>query len=115
MKIDHVHFYVEDAKASRNWFVQKLGFKQAGGVSHTSEVAKVAPSTWSYFAAHATKLVAEFLHHPPGVADIVFRRSGSSNVGRSRTVPKSQPPASNTHREDASGAKLRPGVPLRIL
>jgi len=62
--------------------------------------------------------VAEFLHqHPPGVADIAFREDVEAvMVGRSRTVPKSYNQFSTHRVEDASsGAKLRPGVPSRIL
>ena len=34
MEIDHVHFYVEDAKVWRDWFVHYLGFKAvASGIS----------------------------------------------------------------------------------
>jgi 4-hydroxyphenylpyruvate dioxygenase len=75
--IDHVHFYVEDAKASRNWFVHQLGFQAvAGGVSsHTyTEVVKSGP-VYFVLSSLLTPLspVAEFLdQHPPGVADIAF-------------------------------------------
>lgn len=76
MKIDHVHFYVEDA-TSRNWFVRQLGFQTvASGVSnHTcTEVVKSGP-VYFVLSSPLTPLspVAEFLRqHPPGVADIAF-------------------------------------------
>ncbi|WP_017317253.1 4-hydroxyphenylpyruvate dioxygenase [Mastigocladopsis repens] len=97
MKIDHVHFYVEDAKAWRDWFVSHLGFQVVAdsaipptlrekgscipwGVReddtfHTcTQVVKSGPI---YFLLSSpllpTSPVAEFLrHHPPGVADIAF-------------------------------------------
>lgn len=95
MKIDHVHFYVEDAKAWRDWFVHHLGFQVVGDSAipstflqkedciplqgrndaHTStEVVKSGPV---YFLLSSALLpsspVAEFLRqHPPGVADIAF-------------------------------------------
>lgn len=76
MKIDHVHFYVEDA-TSRNWFVRQLGFQiVASGVSnHTcTEVVKSGP-VYFVLSSPLTPLspVAEFLRqHPAGVADIAF-------------------------------------------
>jgi len=77
MKIDHVHFYVEDATASRDWFVRKLGFQAvAGGTnSHTcTEVVKNGP-VYFVLSSPLTPLspIAQFLHqHPPGIADIAF-------------------------------------------
>jgi 4-hydroxyphenylpyruvate dioxygenase len=51
MQIDHVHFYVENARSSRNWFVRQLGFQAVAAKvsSHTcTEVVKSGPSTLSY-------------------------------------------------------------------
>ncbi|MBR8833817.1 MAG: 4-hydroxyphenylpyruvate dioxygenase [Stigonema ocellatum SAG 48.90 = DSM 106950] len=82
MNIDHIHFYVEDAKAWRDWFVSHLGFQAVAdyafplkGSFHTcTEVVKSGPV---YFLLSSPILpispVAEFLcRHPPGVADIAF-------------------------------------------
>ncbi|MBW4635340.1 MAG: 4-hydroxyphenylpyruvate dioxygenase [Iphinoe sp. HA4291-MV1] len=97
MKIDHVHFYVEDAKAWRNWFVRHLGFQVVADSAifptflkkgdyipwetigddafHTcTQVVKSGPV---YFLLSSpllpTSPVAEFLrYHPPGVADVAF-------------------------------------------
>jgi 4-hydroxyphenylpyruvate dioxygenase len=95
MKIDHVHFYVEDAKAWRDWFVYHLGFQvvadsgipstflqkedciplEGRNDAHTcTQVVKSGPV---YFLLSSALLpsspVAEFLRqHPPGVADIAF-------------------------------------------
>jgi len=77
MQIDRIHFYVEDAKAWRNWFVRHLGFQSiASGVSsHTcTEVIKNG-SVCFELSAPLTPLspVAQYLQqHPPGVADIAF-------------------------------------------
>lgn len=77
MQIDRIHFYVEDAKAWRNWFVNHLGFQAiASDVStHTcSEVIKNG-SVCFELSSPRTQLspVAQFLRqHPPGVADIAF-------------------------------------------
>lgn len=80
MKIDHVHFYVEDARAWRDWFVRHLGFQAVvgGGVSSFHSCTEVVKSGPVYFVLSSplTPLspVAEFLsQHPPGVADIAFR------------------------------------------
>ncbi len=79
MEIDHVHFYVEDARAWRNWFVHKLGFQEhASGSSASHTCTEVVKSGAIYFVLSSplTPLspVAEFLrHHPPGVADVAFR------------------------------------------
>ncbi len=78
MKIDHVHFYVEDARAWRNWFVHKLGFQaRASGSSGSHTCIEVVKSGAIYFVLSSplTPLspVAEFLRqHPPGVADVAF-------------------------------------------
>jgi len=79
MKIDHVHFYVKDAQASRNWFVNQLGFQAiASGVSSVHTSSEVVKSGLIYFVLSSPLTpqspVAQFLHqHPAGVADIAFR------------------------------------------
>jgi 4-hydroxyphenylpyruvate dioxygenase len=77
MKIAHVHFYVEDAAASRNWFVDQLGFEAVASsinVHTCTEVVKNGP-VYFVLSSPLTLLspVAQFLsQHPPGVADIAF-------------------------------------------
>ncbi|MBV8882636.1 MAG: 4-hydroxyphenylpyruvate dioxygenase [Chroococcidiopsidaceae cyanobacterium CP_BM_RX_35] len=79
MNINHVHIYVEDAKASCNWFVKHLGFQAvASGVSgdHTcTEVVSNGPVCFVLSSPLAeSSPVAQFLRqHPPGIADIAFR------------------------------------------
>jgi 4-hydroxyphenylpyruvate dioxygenase len=78
MKIDHVHFYVEDAKVWRDWFVHHLGFtavdSRIGSVHTCTEV--VSNGIVRFLLSSAllpTSPVAEFLRqHPPGVADVAF-------------------------------------------
>jgi 4-hydroxyphenylpyruvate dioxygenase len=78
MKIDHVHFYVEDAKMWRDWFVRHLGFQPVADRSssfHTcTEVVK--SGAVCFFLSSPllpTSPVAEFLRkYPPGVADVAF-------------------------------------------
>ena len=78
MKIDHVHFYVEDARKSRDWFVHQLGFQAvAGGVSSFHTCTEVVKSGPVHFVLSSPLTppspVAQFLdQHPPGVADIAF-------------------------------------------
>jgi 4-hydroxyphenylpyruvate dioxygenase len=77
MKIDRVHFYVEDARAWSHWFIKKLGFQAARGchVSHTyTEVVK-SGSVCFFLSSPLTphSPVAKFLQqHPPGIADVTF-------------------------------------------
>ncbi len=78
MKIDHVHFFVEDAIASRDWFVQVLGFQfvARGSSSHSqTEVVRSGPITLLLSSAVTPDSpVAAFLrHYSPGVADVAWR------------------------------------------
>lgn len=78
IKIDHVHFYVEDAKVWRDWFVHHLGFEAvADSISSFHTCTEVVKSGVVCFLLSSpllpTSPVAEFLHqHPPGVADVAF-------------------------------------------
>ncbi|MEH2468206.1 4-hydroxyphenylpyruvate dioxygenase [Nostoc sp.] len=78
MKIDHVHFYVEDAKVWRDWFVHHLGFQAvAKSISSFHTCTEVVKSGAVYFFLSSpllpTSPVAEFLlQYPPGVADVAF-------------------------------------------
>jgi len=78
IKIDHVHFYVEDAKVWRDWFVHHLGFQAVtNGINSSHTCTEVVKSGVVCFLLSSpllpTSPVAEFLHqHPPGVADIAF-------------------------------------------
>ncbi|NEO99189.1 MAG: 4-hydroxyphenylpyruvate dioxygenase [Symploca sp. SIO2E9] len=77
MKIDHVHFYVEDAAVFCDWLVHTLGFQRftSGSSNHTyTEVVKSGSITFLLSSPLSSESpVAEFLClHPPGVADIAF-------------------------------------------
>ena len=78
MKIDRVHFYVEDARASCNWFVGYLGFQRVGGHyssfhTRTEVVQSGSVCFWLSSPLSTLSPVAEFLRqHPPGVADVAF-------------------------------------------
>ncbi|MEI1373562.1 4-hydroxyphenylpyruvate dioxygenase [Nostoc sp. UHCC 0926] len=78
MKIDHVHFYVEDAKVWRDWFVHHLGFQAvAKSISSFHTCTEVVKSGAVCFFLSSpllpTSPVAKFLlQYPPGVADVAF-------------------------------------------
>lgn len=86
LQIDHVHFYVEDAPAWRDWFVKYLGFEKVvnsffpsyenpGSLLDT--VTEVVRNGNVYFLLSSPVLpcspVAEYLgFHPAGVVDVAF-------------------------------------------
>ncbi|MEH2024453.1 4-hydroxyphenylpyruvate dioxygenase [Nostoc sp.] len=78
MKIDHVHFYVEDAKVWQDWFVHHLGFQAVTDrISSFHTCTEVVKSGDVCFFLSSpllpTSPVAEFLRqYPPGVADVAF-------------------------------------------
>ncbi|MFB2938228.1 4-hydroxyphenylpyruvate dioxygenase [Aerosakkonemataceae cyanobacterium BLCC-F154] len=79
MKIDHIHFYVEDATLWRNWFISQMGFQAVStGVWQNHTLIEVVKNGTVCFFLSSPLLpespVAEFLRsHPPGVADVAFR------------------------------------------
>jgi 4-hydroxyphenylpyruvate dioxygenase len=77
MRIDHVHFYVEDAAAFRDWFVNVLGFRSVtSGKNHHSRIEVVNAGAVYFVLSSALAVdspVAAYLQqHPPGVSDIAF-------------------------------------------
>lgn len=93
MQIDHIHFYVEDAKKWRDWFVEIMGFQSiaSGSNSHThTEVVSSGDqrindhSTVKFVLSsplHKLSPVSQFLdQHPPGVADVAFEVEDLSKV-----------------------------------
>ncbi|BAB72728.1 4-hydroxyphenylpyruvate dioxygenase [Anabaena sp. FACHB-709] len=78
MKIDHVHFYVEDAKVWRDWFLNYLGFtgvsSNIGSLHTCTEVVQSGDVCFLLSSPLlSTSPVAEFLRqHPPGVSDVAF-------------------------------------------
>lgn len=78
MKIDHVHFFVEDAIASRDWFVQVLGFQfvASGSSAHSRTEAVCSGPILLLLSSALTphSPVAAFLRrYSPGVADVAWR------------------------------------------
>ena len=97
MKIEYIHFYVENAKVWRDWFVNILGFKVAidymlplysvnkgtkQGVDTCTEVVKSGSVCFVLSSPLLpTSPVAEFLdYHPPGVADVAFTVENIENA-----------------------------------
>lgn len=77
MKIEYVHFYVEDARASSDWFVNYMGFRAlASGASlHTYTAVVQSGAVYIVLSSPLSSAspVAQFLKlHPAGVADIAF-------------------------------------------
>jgi len=78
MKIDHVHFYVEDARTWRDWFVNQLGFQAVGANLSSHTCTEVVNSGSIYFVLSSPvksfSPVASYLsQHPPGVADVALQ------------------------------------------
>ncbi|MBW4671717.1 MAG: VOC family protein [Cyanomargarita calcarea GSE-NOS-MK-12-04C] len=83
MRINHIHFYVEDAKQWRNWFIHHLGFEAVTfdyaiplkESFHTCTEVVKSDSVCFLLSSPLlpTSPVAEYLRqHPPGVADVAF-------------------------------------------
>jgi 4-hydroxyphenylpyruvate dioxygenase len=85
MKIDYIHCYVKDARASRDWFANHMGFQPLASVTnrHTHTIAVKNGSVYLVLSSPLTweSPVAQFLRlHPPGVADIAFQVSNLESV-----------------------------------
>ena len=77
MKIAHIHFYVEDANASRDWFVNHMGFQALASSTSRHTHTTIVKSGIIYIVLSSPLTsespVAQFLRlHPPGVADVAF-------------------------------------------
>ena len=88
MRIDHVQFYVDDAEASRDWFVHYLGLQPiASGANHHTRIEVVGTHSGKLLQGQCQRQcqfvlsspltslspTAQFLsQHPAGVADIAF-------------------------------------------
>lgn len=77
MKIDHIHFFVEDAISQRNWFIQYLGWKSVRQVALPDRNLEILCYRDTYFVlsspCSSDSPVAEYLrNHAPGVVDVAF-------------------------------------------
>ena len=78
MKIDHIHFFVEDAARQRDWFVKYLGWtwvKQATLPDRTMEILRYRDTLFVLSSPRTSSgVVADYLHnHPAGVADVAVQ------------------------------------------
>jgi len=78
MEFDRIHFYVENAQISRDWFVSHLGFQSIAGYANSHTRTEVVSSGNVCFVLSSpltsASLAATWLKfHPPGIADVGFR------------------------------------------
>ncbi|MCT7949645.1 4-hydroxyphenylpyruvate dioxygenase [Ancylothrix sp. C2] len=77
MQIDHIHFYLENAKEWRNWLQNRLEFQPIATAINTHTHSEILKTGQSYFILSSpltsASPVAHYLSlHPAGVADISF-------------------------------------------
>ncbi|NET33195.1 MAG: 4-hydroxyphenylpyruvate dioxygenase [Cyanothece sp. SIO1E1] len=80
MDIDHIHFYVDDAVASRDWFIHTLDFQAVSskvGTDDRTEIVSSGPiyCVLSSAITHESSIARYLKFHPPGVADLAFQVS----------------------------------------
>ncbi len=78
MEFDRIHFYVENALASRDWFVNRLGFQTIAGSSNSHTRTEIIGSGNVCFVLSSPLTPASpaanwLKFHPPGIADVGFR------------------------------------------
>jgi len=78
MEFNHIHFYVQDAKRTRDWFIHNLGFQGIGSqnLAHTQTEIVYQGSVYFLLSSPLTaeSPVAQFLQlHPSGVVDVAFQ------------------------------------------
>ena len=78
MNIDHVHFYVEDAAAWRDWFVNILGFRSIAECSTLHTQTEIVRNGKIQFVLSSpltdVSPVSRYLSlHPAGIADVAFQ------------------------------------------
>lgn len=77
MQIDHIHFYLENAKEWRNWFKNHLEFQPIATAINSHTHTEILQTGQSYFILSSpltsASPVANYLsRHPAGVADVSF-------------------------------------------
>ncbi len=78
MEIDRIHFYLQNAAAWRDWFVNRMGFRPAKAIATDDTRTEAIYNGGICFMLseylNGGSPVAEYLKfHPPGVADVGFR------------------------------------------
>ncbi|NEP43615.1 MAG: 4-hydroxyphenylpyruvate dioxygenase [Okeania sp. SIO2H7] len=85
MEIDHIHFYLQNAPAWRDWFVNRMGFQPVKAIATSDTNTEIIDNGDVCFmlseAYNTASPVAEYLKfHPPGVADVAFRVNDIDSV-----------------------------------
>ena len=85
MKIDYVHFYVDNTQKWRDWFSTKMNFSTiAGGHNHHNCIEVIANGNVVFVLSSPltpASAVAKYLQlHPCGVADIAFTTNNLTKV-----------------------------------
>jgi 4-hydroxyphenylpyruvate dioxygenase len=79
MWIDYIHFYVKNAVKTRNWFIEKIGFKHySQGQNHHTHTEIVTNNCSIFFVISSPRNpsspVSNYLNsQPSGVVDVAFR------------------------------------------
>lgn len=79
MLINHLHFYVENATKTRDWFIQKMGFKSVDKIINEHTHTEIINFNNSIFllissAVNSTSPVYSYLNNfTSGVADVAFQ------------------------------------------
>ena len=78
MEFDHIHFYVQDAERSRNWFINYLGFQSIGSLNQQHTQTEIVNQGSVYFLlssplTHHSPVYQYLQAHPSGVADVAFQ------------------------------------------
>ncbi|MDX2255202.1 MAG: VOC family protein [Pseudanabaenaceae cyanobacterium bins.39] len=87
MKIDHIHFFVEDARHDRDWFIQHMGWQQVGSAILSDRHVEILSYRHTYFVFSSPRdrhsPIGEYLRtHAPGVVDIAFAVTDLDRVMR---------------------------------
>ncbi len=93
MKIDHIHFFVEDAAHHRDWLIRCLGWKLVGQATLPDRQLEILCDRHTYFALSSPRTddspVAQYLRtYAPGVADVAIEVDDLAAVLR-RGIPVS--------------------------
>ena len=89
IQIDHVHWYVQDSKHWKKWFINVMGFHSIAGGNNedtNTEIVKTGSTENPIIFVISSPLspqspVAKYLaNHPPGVADIAFQVNDLQNI-----------------------------------
>lgn len=104
MKIEYVHFYVDNSEQWCRWFVQVMGFHLvATGTDEQTQTYLVQNGNIRFLVSSphcAESPIAKYLrHHPPGIADVAFGVKALASIlerAKSSETNLVQPPTRHT-------------------